>query len=161
MFFDTHAHYDDEAFDDDREMLLEAVYKAGIDSVINPGCDLASSEKAAEIAGTYSFMYFAAGIHPEDLTDIPENYLDVLRRLAVHPICVAVGEIGLDYYWDISQKELQKEIFEAQLKLADELKLPVIIHDREAHGDCFEIIKKHPESFGVFHCFSGSSENMF
>ena len=111
-----------------------------------------------EIAEKFSRFWFAAGIHPEELSDIPENYLDILRTLAAHPKCVAIGEIGLDYYWDVSQKTLQKEIFEAQLDLAEELHLPVIIHDREAHGDCLEIVKRHPESFGVFHCYSGSAE---
>jgi TatD DNase family protein len=158
MFFDTHAHYDDKAFDDDREELLTALPPSGVDAVINPGCDLASSEKAAEIAAAHSFVWFAAGIHPEELANIPENYPDILRALAARPKCVAIGEIGLDYYWDASQKDLQKEIFETQLNLAEELHLPVIIHDREAHGDCMKIIRRHPESFGVFHCYSGSAE---
>ena len=158
MFFDTHAHYDDRAFDDDREDLLNAVFASGVDAVINPGCDLPSSRKASELAEKYSCVWFAAGIHPEELADIPENYPDVLRSLAAHPKCVAIGEIGLDYYWDVSQKALQKEIFEVQLDLAEELHLPVIIHDREAHGDCLETVKKHPGVFGVFHCYSGSAE---
>ena len=136
MFFDTHAHYDDKAFDDDREELLTALSPSGVDAVINPGCDLASSEKAAEIAAAHSFVWFAAGIHPEELANIPENYPDILRALAARPKCVAIGEIGLDYYWDASQKDLQKEIFETQLNLAEELHLPVIIHDGEAHGGC-------------------------
>ena len=158
MFFDTHAHYDDKAFDDGREDLLSTVFASGVEGVINPGCDIISSRKALEIAEKFSRFGFAAGIHPEELSDIPENYLDILRTLAAHPKCVAIGEIGLDYYWDVSQKTLQKEIFEAQLDLAEELHLPVIIHDREAHGDCLEIVKRHPESFGVFHCYSGSAE---
>ena len=108
MFFDTHAHYDDKAFDDDREELLTALSPSGVDAVINPGCDLASSEKAAEIAAAHSFVWFAAGIHPEELANIPENYPDILRALAARPKCVAIGEIGLDYYWDASQKDLQK-----------------------------------------------------
>ena len=158
MFFDTHAHYDDKAFDDDREELLNYVFTSGVGAVIGPGCDLASSRKSAAIAEKYSRFWFAAGIHPEELTDIPENYLDDLRILAAHPKCVAIGEIGLDYYWDVSRKILQKEVFEAQMELAEELHLPVIIHDREAHRDCLEIVKRHPESFGVFHCYSGSAE---
>ena len=158
MFFDTHAHYDDKAFDDGREDLLYTIFASGVEGVINPGCDSTSSRQALEIAEKFSRFWFAAGIHPEELSDIPENYLDILRTLAAHPKCVAIGEIGLDYYWDVSQKTLQKEIFEAQLDLAEELHLPVIIHDREAHGDCLEIVKRHPESFGVFHCYSGSAE---
>ena len=158
MYFETHAHYDDRAFDEDREEILPALIHAGVDTVINPGCDLVSTEKAREIAERYSFVWFAAGIHPEELDSIPENYISRLRAAASHPKCVAIGEIGLDYYWDVSRKDLQREIFEAQLCLAEELKLPVIIHDREAHGDCLEIIRNHPEAFGVFHCYSGSAE---
>ena len=158
MYFDTRAHYDDEAFDDDREVVLNTVFSSGVDAVIDPGCDLESSRKAAAISEKHSGVWFAAGIHPEELSGIPEDYLDVLYSLAAHPKCVAIGEIGLDYYWDDSQKDLQKAIFEEQLKLAEELHLPVIIHDREAHGDCLEIVKRHPRSFGVFHCYSGSAE---
>ena len=158
MYFDTHAHYDDQAFEEDREELLNAVFASGVDAVIDPGCDLASSRKAASIAEKHGGVWFAAGIHPEELTELPKDYPDALRNLAAHPKCVAIGEIGLDYYWDDSQKTLQKEIFEVQLDLAAELGMPVIIHDREAHGDCLEIIKRHPASFGVFHCYSGSAE---
>ena len=157
MFFDTHAHYDDKAFDADREAALAEIHKT-VSAVIDPGCDIPSSKKAQELAGQHDFMYFAAGIHPEELSNIPENYPEILAALAKDKKCVAIGEIGLDYYWDASQKDLQKKLFETQLALALELDLPVIIHDREAHGDCMEIVRKYDSIRGVFHCYSGSAE---
>ena len=158
MFVETHAHYDDKAFDADREAVLQAVQEAGVEAVINPGCDMLSTEMACTLAERHEFMFFAAGIHPEELENIPENYFERLRAFAAHPKCVAIGEIGLDYYWDATQKELQRELFERQLRLALELDLPVIIHDREAHGDCLEIVRRYPSLRGVFHCYSGSAE---
>ncbi len=158
MIFDTHAHYDDKAFDEDREELLPALKEAGIGFLIDPGCDLQSSVKAAEIASRFEFAYFAAGIHPEELEDLQEDYLIQIRKIAQNEKCVAIGEIGLDYYWDTSQKELQKKIFEEQLQLAREMDLPVIIHDREAHGDCLSIVSRYTGLRGVFHCYSGSAE---
>ena len=162
--FDTHAHYDDEKFDEDREEILAAVHAQGVELILDPGCDLKSSFLAREIAAKHSFVYFAAGIHPEELDEIPDDYISQLRKLAADEKCAAIGEIGLDYYWDSSRKDLQKEIFRAQLELALELRKPVIIHDRDAHGDCLEIVNEFfslsdPEaSPGVFHCFSGSAE---
>jgi len=164
MYFDTHAHYDDGKFDVDRQELLAQVHASGVVKIINPGCDLKSSAFARQLAEEYGFIYFAAGIHPEELNDIPEDYLLQLAALAQHPKCVAIGEIGLDYYWDVSRKELQQELFRAQLNLAEELHLPVIVHDREAHGDCFEMVRNYRSSAseeaspGVFHCCSGSVE---
>ena len=157
MFFDTHAHYDDKAFDADREAALAEIHKT-VSAVIDPGCDIPSSKKAQELAAQHDFMYFAAGIHPEELSNIPENYPEILAALAKDKKCVAIGEIGLDYYWDASQKDLQKKLFETQLTLALELNLPVIIHDREAHGDCMEIVRKYDSIRGVFHCYSGSAD---
>lgn len=164
MYFDTHAHYDDVKFDADRNELLKQIHASGVEKIIDPGCDLKSSAAARRLAEDYDFLYFAVGIHPEELEKLPEDYLCRLAALAQHPKCVAIGEIGLDYYWDVSQKALQQEIFRAQLKLAEELRLPVIVHDREAHGDCFEIIREYRSSAGeetspgVFHCYSGSAE---
>ena len=158
MYFDTHAHYDDKAFDADRNELLSRFPAEGVEFVIDPGCDIPSSEMACRIAEGYDFAFFAAGVHPEEISDLPFDWLAQIEKLASHSKCVAVGEIGLDYYWDDSKKELQKEVFEAQLKLADQLNLPVIIHDREAHGDAFEIVSRHKENRGVFHCYSGSAE---
>ena len=158
MLFDTHAHYDDEAFDPDRELLLESLPQRGVALVVNPGCDLESSRKAVAYAAEYPHVYAAVGIHPENCGGFTPADMDALRQLAQQPKVVAIGEIGLDYYWDTEHKALQKEMFERQLSLAIERKLPVIVHDREAHGDCLEIVMNYPEARGVFHCFSGSAE---
>ena len=158
MLFDTHAHYDDEAFDPDRELLLESLPQRGVALVVNPGCDLESSRKAVAYAAEYPHVYAAVGIHPENCGGFTPADMDALRQLAQQPKVVAIGEIGLDYYWDTEHKALQKEMFERQLSLAIERKLPVIVHDREAHGDCLEIVMNYPEARGVFHCFSSSAE---
>ena len=158
MYFDTHAHYDDRAFDEDRNELISSLKENGIRYVIIPGCDLESTEKAELIAKNNDFIYFAAGIHPENLQGLSENYISWLDEITEHEKCVAVGEIGLDYYWDVSNKEKQKEVFISQLCLAQRKKLPVIIHDREAHGDSMDIIRNFNDIRGVFHCFSGSVE---
>ena len=158
MLFDTHAHYDDDAFDPDRELLLETLPERGVSLLVNPGCDVESSRKAVSYAKAYPHVYAAVGIHPENCGDFTAGDIEVLRQLAQQPKVVAIGEIGLDYYWDTEHKALQKEMFERQLSLAIERKLPVIVHDREAHGDCLEIVMNYPEARGVFHCFSGSAE---
>lgn len=157
MIIDTHAHYDDSAFDNDRDELLTAISKSNISNIINPGCNIESSKKAQHLSHIYDFIYFAAGIHPEDVNNLPSNWLDQISNIVTDNKCVAIGEIGLDYYWVQNNKELQKEIFIKQLELAEHINKPVIIHDREAHGDSLEIIKKHSIK-GVFHCFSGSVE---
>ncbi|MGI5977768.1 MAG: TatD family hydrolase [Candidatus Limivicinus sp.] len=158
MYFDTHAHYDDEAFDSDRDELLPALREAGVRLIVDPGCSMASSRKALELAEKYSFIYAAAGLHPEDIDSAGPGYLSELRELASRPKCVAIGEIGLDYYWDDTRKEEQKQIFREQIELALELDMPIIVHDREAHGDSFEIVSCYPGLRGVFHCYSGSAE---
>ena len=158
MYFDTHAHLDDAAFDQDREDLIGLFPQAGVSLILNPGCDAASSRKAASLAEQTDFIWFAAGIHPEELTDYTEESLETVFRLTEHPKCCAIGEIGLDYYWDDTQKERQKELFHRQLSYACEKDLPVIIHDREAHGDCLAIVRQYPALRGVFHCYSGSAE---
>ena len=158
MFFDTHAHYDDAAFDADRDALLGELSARGVSLVVNPGCDVKSSEAAVALAGRYPWLYAAVGIHPEELAGMREGDLRRIEELTAREECVAVGEIGLDYYWDTSRKEEQKSLFIAQLELALRLGLPVIIHDREAHGDCFDIVCRYPELRGVFHCYSGSAE---
>ena len=156
---DTHAHYDARQFDPDRDQVLSALPGQGVELVVNPGCDLASSRKAVELAGRYPFLYAAVGVHPEDCGDWTQGQLDELRALAGAPRVVAVGEIGLDYYWkENPPRELQKQVFRAQMALAQELDLPVIVHDREAHGDSMDIVRAFPEVRGVFHCFSGSAE---
>ena len=157
MFFDTHAHYDDKAFAEDRMELLQAVHGEGVALIIDPGCDEESSRAAIALAEALPFVYAAVGFHPEELAKYKGNLTEI-RRLAAHPKCVAIGEIGLDYYWDDSHKAEQKRLFREQIELAIELCKPVIVHDREAHGDCMEIIREYPELRGVFHCYSGSAE---
>lgn len=156
--FDTHAHYDDEAFDPDRDTVLKQIHEAGVELVLNPGCDIHSSEMSLALAAQYPFLYSAVGIHPEELNDLPADFLNRIQFLAENSKCKAIGEIGLDYHWDVSQKELQNEVFEAQLQLALRMDLPVIIHDRDSHADCMDMIRKYPELRGVFHCYSGSAE---
>lgn len=158
MYFDTHAHYDDRAFDVDRDELLPRLNAEGVELIIDPGCDLKSSRMAIALAEKYPFVYAAVGVHPEELGGSAAADMEELRALAAHPKCVAIGEIGLDYYWDDSHKAEQKELFCAQLNMAQKLCKPVIIHDREAHGDCMEIVRQYPGLCGVFHCFSGSTE---
>lgn len=157
MFFDTHAHYDDAAFDPDRDALLSELPARGVSLVVNPGCDVKSSAAALALSARRPWLYAAVGIHPEELAGMGEGDLGRIETLAVSDRCVAIGEIGLDYYWDQSRKEEQKALFIAQLELALRLDLPVIIHDREAHGDCFDIVSRYPALRGVFHCYSGSA----
>ena len=159
MLFDTHAHYDDEAFDPDRELLLESLPQRGVALVVNPGCDLESSRKAVAYATEYPHVYAAVGIHPENCGGFTPADMDALRQLAQQPKVVAIGEIGLDYYWaENPPRELQQQVLRSQLALARELRLPVIFHDRDAHGDSLAIVKEFPDVTGVFHCFSGSPE---
>ena len=157
--WDSHAHLDDEWFNEDRAELMEQIQK-DLEGVINPGCDGKSSLLALDLAEKYSFIYAAVGYHPENLKDIPKNYLDELAKLAVHPKVVAIGEIGLDYYWKENEpKEVQKKIFLEQIDLAKQFALPIIIHDRDAHGDMLEIFQKEVSGVqAVFHCFAGSLE---
>ena len=157
--FDTHAHYDAEQFDEDRDSVLASIPEANIGLVVNPGCDLPSSKVAVELAERYDFLYAAVGIHPEECAGYTDADLDVLRQLAQHPKVVAIGEIGLDYYWEENPpRDFQQNVFRKQLELARELDLPVIIHDRDAHGDSLAIVLEYPDVRGVFHCFSGSPE---
>lgn len=157
--FDTHAHYDDPAFDSDRADILSALPENGVCAVLDPGCDAESSRRAAALAAQYPFVYAAVGWQPENVADFSEASLDLLRELAKQPKVVAIGEIGLDYYWEQNPpRALQQQAFRSQLALARELGLPVIVHDREAHGDCLAMIREYPQVRGVFHCFSGSAE---
>lgn len=159
LIFDTHAHYDDAQFDADREALLSAMPENGVGLILDPGCDLESSRAAIALAEQYPHIYAAVGYHPENCAPYTDADLDILRRLAQHPKVVAIGEIGLDYYWEQTPpKEFQQAVFRAQLALARELSLPVIVHDRDAHADCLAIVKEFPEVRGVFHCYSGSVE---
>ncbi len=158
--FDTHAHYDSGAFAADRMEVLASMPQQGVELILNPGCDLDSSRTAVELADAFPFVYAAVGVHPSDCGDWREDTVEKLRELAAHPKVRAVGEIGLDYYWkDNPPKELQLTVFHRQMELAQELSLPVIVHDREAHRDCLEAVRAHPEVTGVYHCYSGSLED--
>jgi len=158
MYFDTHAHYDSGAFNADRFEILESMNDGNVGLIVNPGCDLESSRTAVSFAEKYDFVYAAVGWHPEDIDKLSDEAYAQLCALAEHPKCVAIGEIGLDYYWDATHKDEQKELFCKQIELALRLDKPVIIHDREAHGDSMDIILRYPQLRGVFHCFSGSTE---
>ena len=160
MLFDTHAHYDDDWFDEDRDALLAAMPEKGIGLIVNPGITPETSRFAISLAEKYPYIYAAVGIHPENCHDFIPEQIDELRELAKHPKVVAIGEIGLDYYWpENPSRELQQQVFRAQLTLAQELQLPVIVHDREAHADTLAIVKEFPTVKGVFHCYSGSVED--
>lgn len=160
MIFDSHAHYDDSAFDEDRATLLPALFERGVCGVINAGCDLASSEKSCEFAAAYSGFYAAVGFHPEYAADVTPAAIVTLETLLSRPKVVAIGEIGLDYHYeDTCPREQQKFCFEQQLLLAQRYSLPVIIHDREAHEDTMQLLRRYRPQ-GVLHCFSGSVEMM-
>ena len=159
MIFDSHAHYDDEAFDLDRDELLNNLSDKGVCGIINCGVDIKTSEISIGFAEKYPFIRAAVGIHPQTANEAPSNYIDEIIRIAKDKKVVAIGEIGLDYYYDNTVREVQLEIFEKQLILANELNLPVIVHDREAHKDTLDLLKKHRPS-GVVHCFSGRVEMM-
>lgn len=155
--FDTHSHYDDEQFDADRNELLKSLPQKGVIGVVSCGCDLKTTRFNAELAAKYDYIYFAAGLHPENLEGLKMDDLDEIARYAKQKKCVAIGEIGLDYHWMASSKEVQKEFFAAQCELANKLDMPVIVHDREAHADTLDILKQYKPK-GVLHCFSGSAE---
>lgn len=159
MLFDTHAHYDDESFDADRDAVLTALPEQGVGLILNPGCGVESSRKAVRYAAAYPHVYAAVGIHPENCGGCTAGDLDAIRALAQLPKTVAIGEIGLDYYWaENPPRDFQQQVLRQQLALARELALPVIIHDREAHADTLAIVREFPGVTGVFHCFSGSPE---
>lgn len=158
MYFDTHAHYDSSKFSEDRDEVLRAVFDSGVSLIVDPGDTLERSKNTVALANQYDSIYAAVGVHPEEYETWTADTIDQLRELAGDPKVVAIGEIGLDYYWDTEHKELQKQIFRAQIELALELDLPIIVHDREAHGDCFAIVCEYPQLRGVFHCYSGSAE---
>lgn len=155
--FDTHSHYDDEKFNPDREMLLSNLQSQGVSNVVSCGCDIETTQFNFDLAQAYDFMYFAAGFHPECLEGASLEDLEIIKKFAQNKKCVAIGEIGLDYHWMSSTKKVQKEFFTSQIELAAALDLPVIVHDREAHGDTLDILKTTKPK-GVVHCFSGSKE---
>ena len=158
MYFDSHSHMDDRRFDGDREEIINDLKNHGVGLLMNVGCDLPSSERSVALAERYPFVYAAVGSHPDDADHVNGKLLDRYRSLAMHEKVRAIGEIGLDYHYEDVPRAQQIIAFEQQLELAEALKLPVIVHEREAHGDAMEIVKRHPEVRGVFHCFSGSKE---
>jgi TatD DNase family protein len=158
MLFDTHAHLNDPAFDNDRESLLESLPGQGIGYVMNAGCSLQSSKDIIALAEKYDYFYAAAGVHPEAAGGFTERDPEEIARMLQHPKCVALGEIGLDYHYeDACPRDVQQKVFETQLRLAKELDVPVIMHDREAHGDTMDLLRKYRPK-GTMHCFSGSVE---
>jgi TatD DNase family protein len=158
--FDSHAHYDDEEFDNDRKEVLEELKNEGVIGIMNCSSSYKSIAKTCELINTYDFIYGAVGIHPENADEFKDEMLDEFKDIIKkNPKVKAIGEIGLDYYWDENpDKEIQKDVFRKHMKLAEELNLPVIIHDRDAHEDTLNIIKEFPNVKGVVHCFSGSVE---
>lgn len=159
MLFDTHAHLDDLAFAPDRDALLAALPDQGLSLVMNPGCSLASSRNVDALSRQYPYIYAAVGSHPDAADEVNDDVLNQYRQLcAENPKIKAIGEIGLDYHYEDIPREVQKEAFRKQMALAEELNLPVIVHDRDAHGDALQILDEFPTVTGVFHCYSGSLE---
>ena len=158
MYFESHAHYDDKRFDKDREELLSSLPSFGIDYVVNIGCDMKSSKKSIELSEKYDYIYASVGVHPHDVENMTEDDLATHRQRANHKKEVAIGEIGLEYYYDTSPRDTQRYWFKRQLELVKECNKPVIIHSREASQECFDIIKESGVNEGVIHCYSGSPE---
>ncbi len=158
MIFETHAHYDDEAFNEDRQQLLESMKEAGIGNIVNIGANMASSRASIELAHKYNFIYATVGVHPSDTAELDDDKLEELRTLSRDERCLAIGEIGLDYYWPEPDHDLQKKWFRRQIALAKEEKLPIVIHSRDAAADTLTILKEEnaAENGGVVHCFSYS-----
>ena len=159
MLFDTHAHMDDQAFAEDRAVLLNSFPDQGIGLVMNPGCSLESSRNVDKLTREYDFLYGAVGSHPDVADEVNETVLDEYRMLCKqNPKIKAIGEIGLDYHYEDIPREIQQKAFRMQMELARELHLPVIVHERDAHEDGMKIVEEFPDVTGVFHCYSGSCE---
>ena len=159
MLFDTHAHMDSRSFNEDREEVLQNLPNAGINLLMNPGCSLESSKKAVSLSEKYDYIYAAVGSHPDAADEVNDTVLEEYRMLCkLNSKVKAIGEIGLDYHYEDITRQLQKKAFIAQMELAKELDLPVIVHERDAHEDGTAIIKQFPTVTGVFHCYSGSAE---
>ncbi len=158
--FDSHAHYDSERYAEDRDSVLSQMPENGICAILNCASDVESAKMSIELSEKYPFIYAAVGVHPHEAEDVSDDYLSVLRELARHEKVVAIGEMGLDYHYDFSPREDQRRVLCEQIELAKELDLPVVLHDREAHGDMYEILEKYAPIKGVMHCFSGSVELM-
>ncbi|WDV45985.1 TatD family hydrolase [Clostridiaceae bacterium M8S5] len=161
MLIDSHAHLCDSRFDRDRDKVIADLQKNDIELVINPGSNIASSVKGISLANKYDNIYAAVGVHPHEAEDVDEDTINLLRSLSENDKVVAIGEIGLDYYYDNSPRDIQKQWFKRQIQLANEVGLPIIVHDRDAHQDTLDIIKKNSNNgklTGVIHCYSGGVE---
>ena len=159
MLFDTHAHMDDRAFNQDREALLAALPEQGVALVMNPGCSLESSRNAVALSEKFDYLYAAVGSHPDACDEVNEAVIEEYRKLCkLYPKIKAIGEIGLDYHYEDIPREVQRAAFRQQMALAAELGLPAIVHERDAHGDGMAIVEEFPTVTGVFHCYSGSAE---
>lgn len=158
MYYDSHSHMDAGCFDKDRDLLIQGLVEKQVEGFLNIGCDLDSSRKSIALAEQYPFVWAAVGSHPDDADHVDAARIEQYRQLALHPKVVAIGEIGLDYHYEDIPREIQKTAFEQQLALARELKLPAVVHEREAHEDAMKIIDRYSDVTGVFHCYSGSLE---
>lgn len=158
MYFDTHAHYYDESFGPDRDEVIRDCYDKGVSLILNASSDLESARACVGLAERYPFMYAAVGFHPHDAKGFDETSPAQLAELCKNPKVRAIGEIGLDYYYEHSDRETQKKVFIEQMELARHLELPVIIHNRDAHEDCMDIVRRFPDVSGEFHCYSGSAQ---
>lgn len=158
--FDSHAHYDDSRFGDDRDSVLNYLFIAkGVENIINIGCDIQTSLRSIELADKYEQVFAAVGVHPHEAKDVPSDYIAQLENLLAHKKVVAIGEIGLDFHYDFSPRDLQRKIFTEQMQLAEKTGYPVIIHDREAHMECIDTALAFLKVKGVFHSYSGSVES--
>lgn len=160
MLFDSHAHYNDAQFDTDRDNIIDYVNKNGVGMIMNVADSIKSVEKVLDIAEKYPFVYASVGVHPEEVGNLTESDMDCLEKMSEHKKVKAIGEIGLDYYYNDVERDIQKHWFYRQIELAEKVGLPIIVHDRDAHGDCVEILKSFDmkKIGGVMHCFSGSAE---
>ncbi|RBP87281.1 TatD DNase family protein [Cytobacillus firmus] len=160
MFFDTHAHLNAEQYNEDLQEVIDRALNEGISNIVVVGFDRPTIEKAMELTEKYDFIYASVGWHPVDAIDMTEDDLQWIEELSSHPKVVALGEMGLDYYWDKSPKDIQQEVFRKQIRLAKKVKLPIVIHNRDATADIVEILKEEGagEVGGIMHCFSGSAE---
>ncbi len=156
MYFDSHAHYDDRRFDQDRYKLIEYMHENGVDYILNSGESLRAIKKGLSLAEKYDFIYTAVGIHPHNVASLADEDMSIIKLYAKKPKVMAIGEIGLDFYYDNSPRDLQRKWFREQLKIAKDLDMPVIIHSRDADKECFDIIKESGVRKGVIHCYSGS-----
>ena len=155
---DIHAHYDDDAFDTDRDELITSLFcEKGVSAIINAGCNIKTCEESIKLCEKHENMYAVVGFHPSDAHTMSDSDFEIIKSMLTHPKVVGIGEIGLDYHWDISHKDTQKEVFRRQLELAEEKNLPIVIHERDAVADCLEIVLEYDVK-GVFHAFSGSKE---